>query len=145
MDTPALRTTAILIARLIFGGVFVMAATFKFVDINATAGYIASAGFPFPLFLAWVAAIFETVLALALLTGAFFSEAALLAAAYILFLALAFHGPSHWSGNQVDFGFFVDHFTFIAGLLFAAVQGPGDRMALRSSLFGRATTSVISR
>lgn len=136
MDTPALRTTAILIARLIFGGVFVMAATFKFVDINATAGYIASAGFPFPLFLAWVAAIFETVLALALLTGAFFSEAALLAAAYILFLALAFHGPSHWSGNQVDFGFFVDHFTFIAGLLFAAVHGPGEKLALRLSPLG---------
>ncbi|MCX5572251.1 MULTISPECIES: DoxX family protein [Kaistia] len=144
MDTPALRTTAILIARLIFGGVFVMAATFKFVDINATAGYIASAGFPFPLFLAWVAAIFETVLALALLTGAFFSEAALLAAAYILFLALAFHGPSHWSGNQVDFGFFVDHFTFIAGLLFAAVHGPGEKLALRLSPLGRARTSLTS-
>lgn len=138
MDTPALRTAAILIARLIFGGVFVMAATFKFIDINATAGYIASAGFPFALFLAWVAAIFETALALALLTGAFFSEAALLAAAYILFLALTFHGPSHWNGNQVEFGFFIDHFTFIAGLLFAAVHGPGERLALRSSLLRRA-------
>jgi len=142
MDIPALRTAAILIARLIFGGVFVMAATFKFIDINATAGYIASAGFPFSLFLAWVAAIFETALAIALLTGAFFSEAALLAAAYILFLALAFHGPSHWSGNQVDFGFFVDHFTFIAGLLFAAVHGPGEKLALRSSVFNRASASA---
>jgi len=137
MDSP-FKTLALLIARLIFGGVFVMAATFKFIDMNATAGYIASAGFPVSLFLAWVAAIFETALAIALLTGAFFSEAALLAAAYILFLALAFHGPSHWSGNQAEFGFFVDHFTFIAGLLFAAVHGPGERLALRRSLLGRA-------
>jgi putative oxidoreductase len=135
------KTVALLIARLIFGGVFVMAATFKFIDMNATAGYIASAGFPFSLFLAWVAAIFEIALAIALLTGAFFSEAALLAAAYVLFLALAFHGPSRWTGNQVEFGFFVDHFTFIAGLLFAAVHGPGEKLAVRSSLLHRATAS----
>lgn len=136
MDST-IKTIALVIARLIFGGVFVMAATFKFLDMNATAGHIASAGFPFPLFLAWVAAIFETILAIALLSGAFFSEAALLAAAYILFLALAFHGPSRWTGNQVEFGFFVDHFTFIAGLLFAAVHGPGERLAMRSGAFRR--------
>ena len=135
------KTVALLIARLIFGGVFVMAATFKFIDMKATAGYIASAGFPFSLFLAWVAAIFEIALAIALLTGAFFSEAALLAAAYVLFLALAFHGPSRWTGNQVEFGFFVDHFTFIAGLLFAAVHGPGEKLAVRNSLLGRASAS----
>lgn len=124
------RTAAILVARLIFAAVFVMAAGFKFFDMPSTAGYIASAGFPIPLALAWIAAIFEIALALALLTGAFFSEAAFLAAAYALFLAFAFHGPSHWSGNQMEFGSFVDHFTFIAGLLFAAVHGPGDRLAV---------------
>ena len=129
------KTVAILIARLIFGGVFVMGASFKFLGMEATAGYIAAAGFPFPLFLAWVAAFFEVALALALLTGAFFSEAALLAAAYVLFLAFAFHGPSHWEGNQAEFGFFVDHFTFIAGLLFAAVHGPGEKLAIRKSVF----------
>jgi putative oxidoreductase len=139
------KTAAILIARLIFGGVFVMAATFKFLDMAGTAGYIASAGFPFPLFLAWIAAIFETVLAIALLTGAFFSEAALLAAAYILFLAIAFHGPSHWTGNQVEFGFFIDHFTFIAGLLFAAVHGPGEKLALHHSILQRPRVSLTAR
>ena len=51
--------------------------------------------------------------------GAYFSEAALVAAAYVLFLGFAFHGPSHWAGNQTEFGFFVDHFTFMAGLFFA--------------------------
>jgi putative oxidoreductase len=45
-----------------------------------------------------------------------------------------FHGPSHWAGNQAEFGFFIDHFTFIAGLLFAAVHGPGDTLAMRRSL-----------
>ena len=124
------QTVAILIARLIFGGVFVMAAVFKFMGMETTAGYIAAAGFPFPLFLAWVAAFFEVALAVALLAGLFFTEAALLAAAYVLFLTFAFHGPARWAGNQAEFGFFVDHFVFIAGLLFAAVHGPGSRLAV---------------
>jgi putative oxidoreductase len=136
-SAPLWRTIAILIARLIFAGVFAMAATFKFLDMGGTAGYIASAGFPFPLLLAWLAAIFECVLILCFLTGAFFTEASLLAAAYVLFLAFAFHGPSHWEGNQAEFGFFVDHFTFIAGLLFAAVHGPGRTLALPHTVIGR--------
>ena len=132
------KIAAILIARLIFAGVFFMAAFFKFAGMAGTTAYIASAGFPFPLFLAWVAAFFEVALALALLTGAFFSEAALLATAYVLFLALSFHGPSHWEGNQMEFGSFIDHFTFIAGLLFAAVHGPGDRLAIGKRVIWKA-------
>ena len=132
-----MKTIAILAARLIFAGVFLMAASFKFAGMAETAGYIASAGFPFALPLAWIAAIFEVALVLAFLTGAYFSEAALLAAAYVIFLAFAFHGPSHWQGNQNEFGFFVDHFTFVAGLLFAAVHGPGDMLASRRSVFAK--------
>ncbi len=126
------KTLAILVARLIFGAAFAMAASFKFMGMGHTADYIAAAGFPMPLVLAWLAAFFETALALALLTGAFFSWASALAAAYVLFLALVFHGPSRWSGSQAEFGFFVDHFTFIAGLLFAAVHGPGDTWVWRT-------------
>lgn len=131
------RTAAILLARLIFAGVFLMAATFKFIGMGATAQYIAAAGLPLPLLLAWIAALFEVALVLAFLTGAYFSEAALLAAAYVVFLGFTFHGPAHWTGNQAEFGFFVDHFTFLAGLLFAAVHGPGERLALRRGLMHR--------
>jgi uncharacterized membrane protein YphA (DoxX/SURF4 family) len=131
-----IKTIAVLVARLIFGAVFVMAASFKFTGMEATAAYIAAAGFPFPLLLAWIAAFLESALALALLTGAFFSEAAVVAAAYVLFLGIAFHGPSRWSANQAEFGFFVDHFTFIAGLLFAAVHGPGNTWASRVRIGG---------
>ena len=124
------KTMAILVARLIFAGAFLMAAGFKFSGMEATAGYIASAGFPFPLFLAWVAAFFEVGLGLALLLGAFFSEAALVAGVYVIFLAFSFHVPALWEGNQAEFGFFVDHWVFLGGLLFAAVHGPGARLAL---------------
>ena len=136
-SAPFWHTPAVLLGRLIFAAVFAMAAVFKFLGMADTAGYIAAAGFPIPLVLAWLAALFESALVLCLLTGAFFAEAALLAAAYVLFLAFAFHGPAHWQGNQAEFGSFVDHFTFIAGLLFAAVKGPGP-LALRQSILARA-------
>jgi len=127
------KTIAILVGRLIFAFVFAMAAAFKLalMGIDATAAQIAGAGFPLPHLLAWVAAVFEIGLALAFLTGVYFSEAAVVAAAYVLFLAFSFHGPEKFAANPMEFGFFVDHFTFIAGLLFAAVHGPGRAMVLR--------------
>jgi putative oxidoreductase len=137
--TPRWTTAAILVARLIFAALFIMAATFKFLNMNGTAAMIAAAGFPLSLPLAWCAALFETALALSFLTGAFFTEAALAAAVYVLFLAFSFHGPARWEGSQAEFGFFVDHFTFVAGLLFAAAHGPGQRLALAYGRIGRTT------
>lgn len=131
-DKPAgWKTAAVLAGRLIFAALFVMAVSFKLMDIDATAGYIASAGFPLPKLLTWLAVALELALIAGFVTGAYFAETALVAAGYVLFLAFAFHGPSHWSGNQTEFGFFVDHFTFAAGLLFAAAHGPGRVWALR--------------
>ena len=138
-QAPAWATAAVLAGRLIFAAVFLMALVFKLIDIGGTAAYIESAGFPVPKLLACLAALLELALTACLLTGAFFVEAALLAAAYVLFLAFAFHGPSHWSASQTEFGFFVDHFTFAAGLLFAAAHGPGPRLAIHRG-FLRAST-----
>jgi uncharacterized membrane protein YphA (DoxX/SURF4 family) len=128
-----MKTAAILIARLIFAFVFAMAAAFKlaFVGIDATAAEIAGAGFPYPVLLAWIAAFFEIALAIGFLTGLFFREVAVVAIAYVLFLAFSFHGPDRFAKNPMEFGFFVDHFVFVAGLLFAAVHGPGDTLVLR--------------
>jgi putative oxidoreductase len=127
---PIWARAAILIARFIFAAVFAMAMVFKFAGMDATAKYIAAAGMHPAYLLAWAAALFELALVLCLLTGAFFREAALAAVAYVLFLGYVFHGPAHLSGNQDQFGFFVDHLVFVAGLLFAAVLGPGDVLAL---------------
>jgi len=113
--------------------VFLQAAAFKFVlmGMDATAAEIAGAGFPIPHVLAWVAAFFEVALALGFLTGLYFREVALVAIVYVLFLAFSFHGPAHWGGNPMEYGFFTDHFIFVAGLLFAAVHGPGTKLVLR--------------
>jgi putative oxidoreductase len=132
-----MQTAAILIARLIFAFGFAQAAAFKFVflGMDATTAEIAGAGFPFPHLLAWIAGFFEVGLTLAFLTGLYFREAAIVSIAYVLFLAFSFHGPDHWAGNPMEYGFFTDHFIFIAGLLFAAVHGPGNTLVL-----GRRTT-----
>src|SRR5262245_38817125 len=135
---PGWTNAAVLIGRLIFAAVFLMAVSFKLKDINGTASYIASAGLPQPMPLAWLAVVFELALIAAFLTGAYFREAALLAVIYVLFLGFVFHGPSHWAGNQTEFGFFVDHFTFCAGLLFAAAYGPGSVLAFDRSVVSRA-------
>lgn len=124
-------TAAVLVGRLIFALVFIMAVSFKLMGIKATADFIAAAGFPASTLLAWLAALLELGLIAAFVTGGYFSEAALVAAAYVLFLGVVFHGPSHWAKNQDEFGFFVDHFTFIAGLLFAAAHGPGPVLAMK--------------
>ena len=139
---PLWHVIAILVARLVFAGLFAMAAIFKFANVDATADYIASAGFPAPLILTWCAALFETALAICLLTGAYFAEACLLAAIYVIFLAFSFHGPSHWEDNQYEYGSFISHFPFMAGLLFAAVHGPGAKLALRRTLIGRAASAA---
>ncbi|MFI4922025.1 MAG: DoxX family protein [Gammaproteobacteria bacterium] len=128
---------AVLTGRLIFTAVFIMAVSFKLSNISGTAGFIAAVGFPLPTLLAWLAAVLELALIACFLTGAYFSEAALVAAVYVLFLAFTFHGPSHWAANQSEFGFFVDHFTFIAGLLFAAAHGPGSVLAMKRGLITR--------
>ena len=130
-NDPGWAAVAVLAARLIFAALFIMAASFKLMDINATAAQIAAAGFPASQLLAWLAVVFELALVASFVTGLYFTPAALLAAAYVVFLGVAFHGPDRWAANQNELGFFVDHFTFMAGLFYAAAHGPGKWLTLR--------------
>ncbi len=127
------RTHGLLIARLIMGGVFLMAAYMKWSNVAGMAEYVASAGFPYPVVLVWIAAFFELILGLCIITGVFFRGAALFLLIYALFLAFVFHGPSQWATDQNHFGFFVDHFVMVAGLLFMLGNGPGKTWTLKNS------------
>jgi putative oxidoreductase len=133
-QTANWKTPALILARVIMAAMFALACTFKFSGMAATATYISMAGFPAATVLAWLAAFFELALVLCFLTGAYFREACLLAAAYVVFLAFAFHGTSTWTDNEgLHIGAFVSHFPFAAGLLFGAVNGPGHRWVLAKS------------
>src|SRR5690348_8009559 len=135
--TSSWQTIAILVARLVFAAVFTMATVFKFLDINATAAYIASAGFPLSLLLAWVAAFFELALVVCFLTGAYFTGAAMLAGVGVVLLAFAFDAPSNCQGNRIECGALIDHFVFMPGLLYAAVYGAGLVLAWARTIIGR--------
>ena len=130
-NEPGWAAAAVLVGRLVFAALFIMAVSFKLMDIDATAAQIAAAGFPLSQVLAWLAVLFELALIACFLTGRFFAPAALLAAVYVVFLGVAFHGPSKWAENPNELGFFIDHFTFMAGLLYAAAHGPGRILAMR--------------
>lgn len=121
----------LMIARLIIVVQFVIAFWFKFAGMDGTAEYIASVGLPFPLVLAWLAALFEVWVAIAFLTGIKFRETALVTLAYVLVLGFLFHGPSHWGANMDEFGFFIDHFVMVAGLLFMIAHGTGNSWKLK--------------
>ena len=79
-----------------------------------------------------------------LATGPFFTEATLLAAVYVVFLGFSFHGPSRSVGNQVEFGFFVTTFTFLAALLYRGRARPRGVLAVHRTLIGRAWRTVVA-
>ena len=126
IENTGWKTTAILVARFIMAALFAMGVPGKIFASGMMADAIAKAGFPLPMVLNWLAALFELGLVLAYLTGAYFREANLLGVVYLVFLAFAFHFVSHWTDAEgLNFGAFVSHFPMAAGMLFAAVNGPG--------------------
>ena len=128
------KTASLLLARFIMAALFAMALAGKVFMSGMMAGEIVKAGFPLPMLLNWLAALFELALVLAFLTGAFFREANILGAIYVVFLAFAFHFVSHWTDAEgLNFGAFVSHFPMAAGMLFAAVNGPGRVLVLKWS------------
>lgn len=132
IDNSSWKTVAVLLARFIMAALFAMGLAGKVFASGMMADSIAKAGFPFPMVLNWLAALFELGLVLAFLTGAFFREANILGVIYIVFLAFAFHFVSHWTDAEgLNFGAFVSHFPMAAGMLFAAVHGPGRMLTLK--------------
>jgi uncharacterized membrane protein YphA (DoxX/SURF4 family) len=125
----AAGVAAALVARVTYVAIFGLGLMFKLADVSAATAYIGAAGFPFAGYLIWAALIFEAILLACFASGYRYRTAALAAAAYVLFLAIAFHGPRQWT-SQAEFSLFVDHFAFVAGLLLAAAAGPGKPWVL---------------
>jgi putative oxidoreductase len=137
-DASPWAKVALIIARLILALVFLMAFASKAMNIGMIANVIGSAGFPLPYLLAVIAAVFELALVLSLLIGTYFSEMMLLGSLYVVFLAFAFHGPSHWTDAKgLELGSFVSHFPFAAAMLLAAVHGPGQLLAMNRGVLRR--------
>ena len=117
------NSVVLLIARILLSFMFIMAGLQKFTDIAGTAGYISSVGLPAATALAWLAALFETLVGLAVLIGFQTRIAALGLAAFCVFTAVVFHADF---SDQMQIASFMKNFTVAGGLLALFVAGAGS-------------------
>lgn len=122
-------THALLIARVLMGGMFLMAGISKFQSIDGTAAMIAGAGFGASVLLAWLTAIFEVVSGLALISGKCFRKSAILLAIFTAVISFILHNP----GDAGQMIFFTKNMAIVAGLLFMAAHGAGRTWKLGSN------------
>lgn len=123
-------THALLIARILMGALFVLSGIQKISTIDGVAGFIAGAGLPAPLLLAWVAAIIELVAGALIIVGKYFKEAALTLAAFVFIVSFPFHGPDTWAQDAMQQTNFLKNMALVAGLLYMAAHGAGATWAL---------------
>ncbi|MDB5245098.1 MAG: DoxX family protein [Parcubacteria group bacterium] len=112
-----------LVARVLFGGTFLMGAAFK---IPGTQGFVmesgmtAAMGLPYASIFVAFAFLVEVLGGLAIILGWHARAAALVLAVFTLALALIFY--TNFS-DQMVMGEFISHLGLIAGLLYVSVYG----------------------
>ncbi len=130
LNHPFWGTHALLIARLLMGGLFLLAGLQKLQAIDGTAGYIASMGLPMPLIIAWAVTALEITAGIAIIVGKYFKEAALVLAVFVVLANFIFHSPSSWGENPMQQVSFMKNLAIIAGLLFMTAHGSGNTWKL---------------
>ncbi|MEX0404585.1 DoxX family protein [Aquibium sp. LZ166] len=123
-----LRDPGLLIARLLLGSLFVLAAISKLSNVDGTAAYFASLGMPLPMLVTWGSAGFELLAGLAVLVGFQTAIASLLLA---LFSAVAGYLGHYGQGGgdpmmtlMHDQAFAKD-LAMAGGFVALAIAGPG--------------------
>ncbi|WP_298679715.1 DoxX family protein [uncultured Lentibacter sp.] len=112
--------TALLIARIFMGLLFLMAGLGKLGNVEGFAGYLASGGLP--AFLTWPAILFEIVAGLLLVAGFFTRYTALALAAFCLASGLLYHfDPS----DQNQMTNLLKNIALAGGFIALAIAGAG--------------------
>ena len=135
-DRKAAQDAALFVARLCLASLFLWSGSQKFMNLQGAGQWAASQGVPFAVQLMPLAALFEVVAGLMLVTGWRAREAAAALATWIIVLGPLFHQfwnapPQMW---QVVVDDFFHHFVMFGGMVYVAVFGPGGwRLAGRKS------------
>jgi putative oxidoreductase len=111
------------VARIIFGLVFLMSASFKIPGTESFAMQVemsAGVGIPFPYIAVVLALILEVVAGIALVIGYHTRIAALLLAGFVMLIALFFYRDL---SDQATFGLFMSCLTESAALIYISVYG----------------------
>lgn len=112
-----------LAARLLVGGMFVLAGVNKFMDVAGTAGYIESAGLPMAVMLVYLAGALEVLGGLTIITGFYFRYGAIALATFTILATAFFHND--WS-DQTQMTLALKNGGILAALLYMKVFGPGS-------------------
>ena len=115
------------VARVLMGGMFLLAGIQKFMGLEGTAGYIASVDLPASMVLAVLVAALEVVAGAAILLGIRVKLAAAALVVFTVVATLLFH--TGWSANAMQMTLFMKNLAIIAGLLYMMTFGSG-RFAL---------------
>lgn len=111
------------IARVLFGLVFLMSAFYKIpgtASFGMEVGMTGAAGVPFPMIAVLLAFLLEAVGGIALVIGWHVRTFAFPLAMFVLLLGLVFY---HNLADQATMGQFISCLTFMAGLLYVSVYG----------------------
>jgi putative oxidoreductase len=126
MTTP-IQNLTVLAGRILLGLLFVLSGFGKISGFDGTVGYIAAQHLPLPALLAVLTIVVELGGGLALVTGLWTRQAALVLAGFTLLTAFVFH--AFWSTadaaramQQIQF---LKNLSIAGGLLILAAFGPG--------------------
>ncbi len=107
--------------RVLVAALFIYAGYNKLTGIEGTAGYIASAGLPYPVFLAWAAGLLELIAGVLIVLGSWGKRCA--AWALVLFTIVAtyiFHFKGWLAGDAGQMVTTLKNLAIVGGLLMIA-------------------------
>ena len=118
--TNSLNDTALLVARVLLGLLFIMAGIGKLDDVAGFAGYMATGGIP--AFLAWPVIGFEILGGLALILGLQTRYVALALGAFSLASGALYH---YVPADQLQMTMFLKNLALTGGYIALAISGAG--------------------
>ena len=129
----SIQNFTVLAGRILLGLLFVLSGFGKIAGFDGTVGYIASQNLPLPSVVAVLTILLELGGGLALVTGFYTRQAALLLAGFTLVAAFVFH--AYWAAPEaakmMQQIHFLKNLSIAGGLLVLAAFGPG-RISLES-------------
>jgi len=110
-----------IIIRVLVAALFIYAGYGKLTGIEGTAGYIASAGLPYPIFLAWASGLLELIAGVLIVAGCWGKRCA--AWALVLFTVVAtyiFHFKGWLAGDATQMVAVLKNLAIVGGLMMIA-------------------------
>jgi putative oxidoreductase len=127
-NSQSVQDAALLVARIGLASLFLFSGGQKLMHLQGAAQWAASQGVPFASQLMPLAALFEIVSGLMLMTGWHARRAAAALAVWIIVLGPLFHrfwdAPMQYRQVMMDDLF--HHFVMFGGMIYVAVFGPGN-------------------